>query len=382
LTVTDYPVTVFAVDDVGVQPANNTVHQAMRPDRPQRPGEHARQGKHRIMAVATDLVRSLGYRRASLQAVAASAGVTASTVEAMFGGKTQLMREIVDFAIAGDDEPVPMLEREWATRARAQPDAAGFLAVFARQLAESAERAASLLAALAEGTRDDPDAAAIASGLVARGEATAAFLVDGLIQRGGLRAGLSRATSIEAVWALMDPTLFDRLTRKRGWSADRFERSFVDSVSQLLLASPGQEQRAEPALVPRQPAGGPGDGSARGRPAHGQLCYLQLPATDPARSARFYELVFGWRVTPRSSCFAAPGLRGQWLDDRPPADPTSGPLCWVTVDRIDSALAAVTAHGGEIVGPAALDDTVGWWATVRDPAGNAIGLVQSTSPTR
>jgi TetR/AcrR family transcriptional regulator of autoinduction and epiphytic fitness len=366
----------------GVHSVNKAVHEPTRRDRPPRPDEHVRQVKYRIMTAATHLVRTRGYRRASLHAVAASAGVTVSTVEAVFGGKTQLMREIIDFAIAGDDEPVPMLEREWAARARARPDASGFLAVFARQLAESAERAGGLLVALAEAARHDPGAAAIAARLAERGEASAAFLVDGLVPRGGLRVGLSRATAVDAVWALMDPTLFDRLTRKRGWSADRFERSFVESVSQLLLAPPGQQQRGEPVPVPRRPAGGPGEGSARGRPAHGQLCYLQLPAADPARSARFYELVLGWHVTARSSCFAAPGLRGQWLDHRPPAEPTSGPLCWVAVDRIDRALVAVTANGGEIVEPAALDDTVGWWATVRDPAGNTIGLVQPTSSTR
>ena len=29
-------------------------------------------------------------------------------------------------------------------------------------------------------------------------------------------------------------------------------------------------------------------------PRHGQIGYLQLPAVDVARSAAFYETVFGW----------------------------------------------------------------------------------------
>ena len=32
--------------------------------------------------------------------------------------------------------------------------------------------------------------------------------------------------------------------------------------------------------------------------AHGQLCYLQIPARDVAVSARFYARVFGWTVDP------------------------------------------------------------------------------------
>jgi predicted enzyme related to lactoylglutathione lyase len=31
---------------------------------------------------------------------------------------------------------------------------------------------------------------------------------------------------------------------------------------------------------------------------HGQIGYLQLPAIDVARSAAFYETVFGWSVDP------------------------------------------------------------------------------------
>ena len=59
--------------------------------------------------------------------------------------------------------------------------------------------------------------------------------------------------------------------------------------------------------------------------AHGQLCYLQIPAYDVAASARFYGRVFGWRVDPPGAGFEAPGLIGEWTTDRPPA-PDSGPL--------------------------------------------------------
>ena len=29
--------------------------------------------------------------------------------------------------------------------------------------------------------------------------------------------------------------------------------------------------------------------------AHGQICYLQIPAANRERAAAFYEAVFGWR---------------------------------------------------------------------------------------
>src|ERR1700742_4106836 len=49
---------------------------------------------------------------------------------------------------------------------------------------------------------------------------------------------------------------------------------------------------------------------------HGQLVYLQIPATDITTSARFYERVFGWEIDAPEHGFEAPGLIGQWITDR------------------------------------------------------------------
>jgi len=58
------------------------------------------------------------------------------------------------------------------------------------------------------------------------------------------------------------------------------------------------------------------DSSSLGPLAHGQLCYLQIPAPDIARSAEVYAAVFGWHTDPPGSGFEAPGLIGQWVADR------------------------------------------------------------------
>jgi predicted enzyme related to lactoylglutathione lyase len=109
--------------------------------------------------------------------------------------------------------------------------------------------------------------------------------------------------------------------------------------------------------------------------AHGQLCYLQLPASDVWQAAEFYEAVFRWRIERPYPSFEAPGLIGQWVDDRPPA-PDAGPLVWINVDHIDATLELVVQRGGSVVEPPSLDDGVRWLATIRDPAGNTIGIVQ------
>jgi len=109
--------------------------------------------------------------------------------------------------------------------------------------------------------------------------------------------------------------------------------------------------------------------------SHGQLCYLQMPALDIAQCAKFYSTIFGWKTEPASSGFEAPSLIGQWTSDRAPA-PESGLLAWINVDHIDATLAQCTANGGRVLEPPTLDGGVRWLATILDPAGNAIGVVQ------
>ena len=46
-----------------------------------------------------------------MRAVAADAGVAVPTVELAFGTKARLLKAVIDTAIAGDDEPAPMLAR-------------------------------------------------------------------------------------------------------------------------------------------------------------------------------------------------------------------------------------------------------------------------------
>jgi predicted enzyme related to lactoylglutathione lyase len=119
----------------------------------------------------------------------------------------------------------------------------------------------------------------------------------------------------------------------------------------------------------------PEEASSIGPLVHGQLCYLQIPANDVWQSAQFYATVFGWSIEHPYPSFVAPGLIGQWVDDRPPA-PDAGPLAWLNVDHIDTTLDLIAQSGGSVLEGPRLDDGVRWLATARDPAGNTIGVVQ------
>ena len=110
----------------------------------------------------------------------------------------------------------------------------------------------------------------------------------------------------------------------------------------------------------------------------GGVSYLRIPARDVAQSAEFYRAVFGWRLRGRPD---APSFSdgtghviGHWRTDLPVAG-EAGVLPYVYVGSLDDTLRAAADHGAELVTPPYPEGTLSI-ATIRDPAGNVIGVWQ------
>ena len=113
--------------------------------------------------------------------------------------------------------------------------------------------------------------------------------------------------------------------------------------------------------------------------ANGKICYIEMPATDVARSADFYKRVFGWHMRQRDDGHTAfddttGEVSGTWVRGRPPAS-APGLLVYIMVDSVAKTLEAIVAHGGEIVQPIGADAPE-ITARFRDPGGNVLGLYQ------
>ncbi|HWC79291.1 MAG TPA: VOC family protein [Pseudonocardiaceae bacterium] len=116
------------------------------------------------------------------------------------------------------------------------------------------------------------------------------------------------------------------------------------------------------------------DDRAAVHPPRGQIGYVQLPATDLARSAEFYRSVFGWSVDSATGSFDAPGMIGQLTTERPPAA-AGGPLLWICADDLYPTLERAAEAGGIMHGRPQPDNGERWLAELDDPAGNRIGIV-------
>src|SRR5712692_6890492 len=113
--------------------------------------------------------------------------------------------------------------------------------------------------------------------------------------------------------------------------------------------------------------------------SNGKICYIEMPATDIARSAEFYKRVFGWEIRERgdgSTAFndTVGAVSGTWKVGRPPST-TPGLLVYVMVDSVVATIEAIRANGGEIVQEVG-GDAPEITARFRDPGGNVIGLYQ------
>jgi AcrR family transcriptional regulator len=199
--------------------------------------EQARRTRHEIIAAAAGQFCALGYAGTTMGAIAAAAGVSVPTVELAFGTKAALLKTAIDVAIAGDEEPVPALERPWADRAEATTTPEAFLAIVAEVVTAAAQRSDALVLVAFEAARGDRRLAPLAAQLKAQRAVVAAWIIDRLIARAPLRAGIDRSQAIDTVWLLMEPAVFERLTIDRGWTPQRYGAWFADSTLRLLVAN-------------------------------------------------------------------------------------------------------------------------------------------------
>jgi predicted enzyme related to lactoylglutathione lyase len=114
-------------------------------------------------------------------------------------------------------------------------------------------------------------------------------------------------------------------------------------------------------------------------PTNGKICYIEMPATDIARSAEFYQRVFGWNIRQRGDGHTAfddttGQVSGTWVLGRPPAS-APGLLVYLMVDSAAATVDSIGANGGEIVQPIGVDAPE-ITARFRDPGGNILGLYQ------
>ena len=206
-----------------------------RPYRSELRSAQAERTRQRIIAAAGERFARDGYPATTMTALAADAGVSVASVELAFGTKAAVLKAAIDVAIAGDHTPVAVLDRPWAAAAQDAVGVEDFLTAVAHTLRPAMMRSAGLVSAAFDAAGTDSAVGELAAQLSEQRATTVAWVVDGIRRRARLRPGITRRGAIDQVWLLMDPAIYQRLTRYRDWTPRKYERWFVATVSRLLL---------------------------------------------------------------------------------------------------------------------------------------------------
>ena len=200
--------------------------------------EKTRLTRRRIVAAASELFLDEGYGATTLEKVAARAGVAVQTVYFHFGNKATLLKEALDEAAVGDDEPVPLMERPWFEQITAEPDPVRVIDLWMDGGLEILQRVAPLLAVVRGTVGTDPDLAAQWD--ANEGERRTAFraLADLLADRKALRSGLSVEDAADLAFLIHSAENYIVATHTLGWTPERWQRSTAMLIARSLLGAP------------------------------------------------------------------------------------------------------------------------------------------------
>jgi AcrR family transcriptional regulator len=195
----------------------------------------ARATRRAVLDAARERFLEQGYARTTIAAVATGAGVSVETVYKAFGNKPGLVKAVFDVAVVGDDEPVPMLQREFVQRNIAEPDPRRKLLAYGEHLAVTAPRIGPVQLVVKEAAATDPGAAAVWEQLQHERLMGMTFFARNLDEGGHLREGVSVEEARDVLWAHNSVELWELLVRLRGWSDERYGRWVGHQLVAALL---------------------------------------------------------------------------------------------------------------------------------------------------
>ena len=120
--------------------------------------EQAKRNRSTILEAARRLFLDRGFAATTMPDIASAAGVSVQTVYKVFRNKPGLAKAVFDVAIAGDDEPVPLLQRERLIRVRNEPDPRRRFQLYGEHLAAVAPRHVPIQLVILAAAATDPEA--------------------------------------------------------------------------------------------------------------------------------------------------------------------------------------------------------------------------------
>lgn len=195
----------------------------------------AQQTRRTIVDAAARLFVGTGFGATTVDAVAEAAGVSRKTVFTAVGGKVELLKVALDWAVAGDDKPLAVADRADVQKLLTLGDADALVRGWVHILVGIDRRVAGLFRALETAAGGDEEARSLYRQSRRQRLIGAGIVADRVAELGALADGITVEEARDLMWLASDPMLFDRIVIDRGWRIARFERWLADmTVAQVL----------------------------------------------------------------------------------------------------------------------------------------------------
>lgn len=196
--------------------------------------------RRRLLQAAGDEFAERGYHAATVNRIAARAGVTVQTLYLAWGSKRALLRAHMDASLSGDPdtsyaEELPRLISDALDETHT--DARATVEHIAHLYRELAERAALGWRLYRDAAASDTEVAADWKALQHLRHQTFEELV-GQIPAGSLRPGLTLETATDTAWAIASPETYEILVDTAGYTLDAYERWVAATLCAALLSEP------------------------------------------------------------------------------------------------------------------------------------------------
>jgi AcrR family transcriptional regulator len=194
--------------------------------------EQANQTRRRVLEAAYRLFADRGYSGTTVAAVAEEAGVSPETIYVSLGGKRGLLEQVIEMAVAGEDDR----EGAWWAEVAQLPRARERLQKMVEYSCRILARTRPIHTVIRGAADKEAFASALATRLLhdrltAQTERIRRYLAD------DLRPGISVDEAGQRYCALASPELYYVLTVEFGWTTDQHRKWLTDLLETELLGA-------------------------------------------------------------------------------------------------------------------------------------------------
>lgn len=195
----------------------------------------ARQTRQRIVDAALELFLERGYVATTIEAIAKQAGVAPATVYQAFGTKQAILAAALDITVAGDDQPLTVLDRDWVSQARRQRNPKKQLRLVVAGACQIAARTAPLKEVMRDAAATEPGVRDLVRLDHERRRLTQEALVRLLAEHRPLRDGMEVHRAVDTFFAVVNSYTYELLVGYCGWSELQWQDWLIDLLERELF---------------------------------------------------------------------------------------------------------------------------------------------------